>query len=202
MRDSLSREIILRSARKLSRTSSQLPSIRELAKDLGSSSMAVYRYFPSKEELTTALLDNVLSEIPLTESNENWRIVIKRFAINHRNSLESNPWAIPHLFNNPSPGINSTAIGEFVFMNLGRGGIKDEKAVAIFSGIIALNYGWVSFKLAKPKDFGSRFHEQLTQQAQNPISMPLTQAYSSHIMNFGNNRDYDLILSLILNGKY
>ncbi len=58
------------------------------------------------------------------------------------------------LFTRPNPGLGAARIGEHALGILRRGGLEAGAAVAAFSGVIALNYGWSSFKNAPALDAG------------------------------------------------
>ena len=64
------------------------------------------------------------------------------------------PWR--RCFNQPNPGLGAVRIGEFALAILRRGGLSDDRAVATFSGLIALNYGWSSFTAARDLDPAAR----------------------------------------------
>jgi hypothetical protein len=49
----------------------------------------------------------------------------------------------------PNPGLGAVRVGEPALGILRRGGFTSDQAVAAFSGIIALNYGWSSFTTAR-----------------------------------------------------
>ena len=56
MRDELTREIKDAARRQLAEVGSAALSLRAVARELGMVSSAVYRYFPSRDELLTALI--------------------------------------------------------------------------------------------------------------------------------------------------
>lgn len=198
-RNTLSRDKILKAARSGISKDGTLPSLRALAISLGSSPMAIYRHFPNKDSLLLQLLDQVLGEVPLEQTKKAWRSQLKDFAYAHREVLVANPWTMPLLFSNPSPGANSSQIGEYVFGLLSKGNIRGEKAVAVFSGIIALNYGWASFESKKPRNFDLRFASQIQNLTlEDGISLPITQKLTPHLANFGSDRHYEITLNLII----
>lgn len=198
-RNTLSRDKILKAARSGISKEGTLPSQRALAISLGSSPMAIYRHFPNKQSLLLELLDQVLGEVPLVKTKNAWRSQLKDFAYAHREVLVENPWALPLLYSNPSPGVNSFQIGEHVFGLLSKGNIDGERAVAIFSGVIALNYGWASFESKKPKKFDRQFANQIENLTfESGISLPFTVKLAPHLANFGSDKHYELALKLIL----
>jgi AcrR family transcriptional regulator len=116
-------------------------SMRAVAARLGAVPMALYNHFATKEELVNALLDRVLSRfVPAGD--------LKGFARAHRKVLTDHPWAVAPIFSHPNPGSAAVAIGEHGLGILFASGLSEQDAMAAFSGLIALNYGWASFTAA------------------------------------------------------
>ena len=118
--------------------------MRAVAAELGASPMALYRYFPTKDDLVDSLLDAVLQRIEWPPPAE-WRDELRALALAHSRLLAEHPWAVVPLFESPSPGAGATAIGERYLEILARGGITGADAIAAFSGILALTYGAMAF---------------------------------------------------------
>ncbi|QCP00817.1 hypothetical protein FCN77_20050 [Arthrobacter sp. 24S4-2] len=70
--------------------------------------------------------------------------------------LRDHPWAITPLIGHPYPGPNALPIGEAALRILRRAGITGDPAVAAFSGIVALNYGWATFVLRSDEPLRER----------------------------------------------
>lgn len=118
--------------------------IRAVAAELGSSPMALYTYFATKDELEDALIDRVLRRVPAPEPGS-WQQELRELALAHGQTLVEHRWAVPMLFASPSPGIGAVRLGELYLEILAKGGITGERAVAAFSAIIAVNYGRTAF---------------------------------------------------------
>ena len=68
-------------------------------------------------------------------------------------------------------------IGELALAILKRGGLSDAQAVAAFSGVIAINYGWASFTAARDLDPAGPSHDVEAMLLQLPAAVfPLTVA--------------------------
>lgn len=200
-RNSLSREIILNSTKKIADSQRSIPSIRQLSNSLGCSSMAIYKHFKDKKALESALLDEILREVSLSSSKRNWEGKLLDFAHSHHGALKKHPWAIPLLYSNPAPGVNSLAIGEHVLGILMNGGIKGEKAIALFSTVIAFNYGWVSFEISKPKNFARDYGKLISpSNLTSERQFPVTRGLASLMIDFGSSKQYELALSSLLLG--
>lgn len=198
-RNSLSKKRILIAAKKRATSSGSVPSIRELSASLNASPMALYKHFKNRKNLESELLDFILGEVSLNSAKRDTKARIKDFARSHRETLDKNPWAIPLLYANPSPGINTIRIGEYVLKIITNEGIKGEKAVAIFSSIIALNYGWASFTNTKPREFERHYRQQLQELSQKSQQDLLTTiSLTNHLVNFGSGEQYEIALNHLL----
>jgi AcrR family transcriptional regulator len=164
-RGSLTRELILDAAEHVAASGIDSLSMRAVAAELQAAPMALYRHFETKEDLLTALLDRVLGRFEPDPPNDDWSEDLRRFARAHRQLLDRHPWALAALFTHPNPGPNAVRIGEVAFEILARAGFSEDQAVAAFSGVIALNYGWSSFTAAaaidEKADYGSERHYEL-----------------------------------------
>jgi hypothetical protein len=63
--------------------------------------------------------------------------------------LDRHPWAVAGFFRHPSNGRNATRVGEHALEILTRTRFSNESIVAIFGGMLALNYGWSAFAAAR-----------------------------------------------------
>jgi hypothetical protein len=118
--------------------------------------------------------------------------------------LTQHPWAITLLFTHSNPGLNAVRIGEGALRILHRGGMDGEAAVATFSGIVSLNYGWAAFATAREDrhpGVGERtpsMREVLV--ALPPDEFPNTVAVADQMANYGSDDHYDRVLDQLLMG--
>lgn len=198
-RNSLSKKSILIAAKKRAASSGTIPSIRDLSASLNASPMALYKHFKNRNHLESELLDFILGEVSLKSGKGDSKAQIKDFARSHRETLDKNPWSIPLLYTNPSPGINTIRIGEYVLKLITKEGIKGKKAVAIFSSIIALNYGWASFANTKPREFERDYRQQLKELSlESQQDFSTTYSLTNHLVNFGSREQYEIALNYLL----
>lgn len=198
-RSSLTIEEILDVAERVAVGGIETLTIRAVATELGSSPMALYRYFKTKDELVDALLNRVLGRMEPPTESASWIQDLGVFARNHRDMLNRHQWAVTALFARPVPGPNALPIGEWALRILDRGGITDDAAVATFSGIIGLNYGWASFVVARTDGAGDSLAEDLV----NPRvaqSFPLTASVARPMSRYGSLEHYELVLGQLLAG--
>ncbi|MDI3212183.1 TetR/AcrR family transcriptional regulator [Arthrobacter sp. AL12] len=194
-RNTLTVEAILDAAETVAARGFESLTIRAVATELGASPMALYRYFGTKGELVDALLNRVLGRfLPPPESGD-WISELRAFARRHRELLNRHPWAIGALIGHPFPGPNALPIGETALRILGRGGIAGDAAVATFSGIIALNYGWSSFVMARGGD--GHAPDPLPPA---PPEYPLSLAAAASLASYGSAAHYERVLDQLLAG--
>jgi AcrR family transcriptional regulator len=160
-RGSLTREGILEAAEDVAAPGFDALTMRAVAARLEAAPMALYNHFADKEQLVDALLDRVLSRFGPEPPTGDWAEDLRRFARAHRRVLTEHAWAVAPIFSHPNPGPSAVAIGEHAFAILARGGFADDQAVAAFSGILALNYGWSSFTAARELDASGVTAEQM-----------------------------------------
>jgi AcrR family transcriptional regulator len=200
-RNSLNRDAILDAAEVLAAEGFDAVTMRAVAAELSAVPMALYNHFGTKDQLVDALLDRVLSRFEAEPETDDWAEDLRRFARAHRRVLEQHPWAVAPLFTQPNPGLSSVRIGELALRILRRAGFTNAQAVAAFSGIIALNYGWSSFTTARDHDPRSRGHEVATMLATLPAAeYPLTLEVAAEMGAYGSDHHYDFVLEQMLTG--
>ena len=200
-RGSLTREVILDAAEEVAARGFDGLTMRAVAARLSAVPMALYNHFATKEELVDALLDRVLSRFEPQPATDDWAEDLRRFARAHRRLLVTHPWAVAPLFTQPNPGMSSVRIGEFALGILRRGGFPDARAVAAFSGIIALNYGWSSFTTARDVDPEGPGHDVGAMLAALPrTEYPLTVDVAGEMGAYGSDHHYDFVLDQLLSG--
>jgi AcrR family transcriptional regulator len=200
-RGSLSRELILDAAEAVAEEGFGALTMRAVAARLGAVPMALYNHFATKEQLVDALLDRVLSRFEPEPATDDWIEDLRRFARRHRRLLVAHPWAVAPLFTQPNPGLGAVRIGEHALGILRRGGLSNDRAVAAFSGIIAINYGWSSFTTARDLDPEGPSHDVAAMLTQLPRAVfPLTVDVAEEMGAYGSDEHYDFVLDQILTG--
>jgi AcrR family transcriptional regulator len=199
-RGSLTRELILDAAEALAREGFDALTMRSVAARLGAAPMALYNHFADKDELVDALLDRVLGRFAPQPSGGDWQEDLKAFARAHRKVLTDHPWAVAPLFSHPTPGLSAVRVGEHALAIIRRGGVTDAEAVAIFSGVIALNYGWSSFTAARQLD-PTAGEQVAAAMAQLPReAFPHTAAVAAEMVGYGSDEHYELVLAGLVAG--
>jgi AcrR family transcriptional regulator len=200
-RGSLTPEVILDAAEAVAAQGFDALTMRAVAARLGAVPMALYNHFATKDQLIDALLDRVLSRFEPDPPTDDWKEDLRRFATAHRRLLTAHAWAVAPLFTQPNPGMSSVRIGELALDILRRGGLSGADAVAAFSGIIALNYGWSSFTTARDLDPEGPAHDVAATLSALPAShYPLTVANADELGAYGSDPHYDFVLDQLLSG--
>ena len=163
--------------------------------------MALYNHFATKQQLVDALLDRVLGRFEPSPPTGDWVEDLRRFARAHRRVLSDHPWAVAPLFSSPSPGPSAVRIGEHVLGILLRGGLAGDGALAAFSGLIAINYGWSSFTTARDLDPEGPSHDAGAMLRRLPPTVfPPTVAVADEMGAYGSDAHYELVLGAFLTG--
>jgi AcrR family transcriptional regulator len=200
-RGSLSPEAILDAAEAVAGEGMAALTMRAVAARLGAVPMALYTHFATKDQLVDALLDRVLGRFEPEPPTDDWAEDLRRFARAHRRLLVSHPWAVAPLFARPNPGLSAVRIGEHALGILRRGDLSDARAVAAFSGIIALNYGWSSFNTARDLEPDGPAHDVGAMLARLPRErFPLTVAVAVAMGAYGSDEHYDFVLDGLVGG--
>jgi AcrR family transcriptional regulator len=168
--------------------------MRAVAAGLGAAPMAIYNHFADKDQLVDALLDRVLSRFDPPPPAGDWIEDLRGFARAHRRLLAAHPWAVAPLFARPSPGLGAVRIGEHALGVLARGEITGDRAVAVFSGVIALNYGWASFVTVRDTSVAGALRRLPAEH------FPLTVGVADEMGAYGSDEHYDLVLDQLLRG--
>jgi AcrR family transcriptional regulator len=200
-RGSLGREVILDAAEAVAAQGFDTLTMRAVAARLGAVPMALYNHFATKDQLVDALLDRVLGRFEPDPAAKDWAEDLRRFARAHRRLLVTHPWAVAPLFTRPNPGMSSVRIGEHALGILRRAGFSDTHAVAAFSGIIALNYGWSSFTTARDLDPEGPSHDVGAMLAAlPPTEYPLTVDVADEMGAYGSDHHYNFVLDQLISG--
>lgn len=195
-RSSLSAEEILDAAEAIAEGGLDELTMRAVAARIDASTMALYRYFPTKDALVAGLLDRVLGRVPATSTTDDWADDLASFARSHATVLRDHSWAVPGLFRTPDPGPGAAITAERAFAILARGGVTGTSAVAAFSAIIALNYGWAAF--ARPERTSAQLRDGML--ALPAASFPHTRAIAGELAAYAEPSNYGRALDLVVEG--
>lgn len=120
-------------------------SMRRLARELGASTMSLYRYVPSKTELLYLMLDRVWAPSPERRKNPpvQWREALAAEARDSRAQCLRHPWLLQVNVNRPVLGPSAIAAVETVMTGLRDLPMTDREKIAVISALDAYVQGSV-----------------------------------------------------------
>jgi TetR/AcrR family tetracycline transcriptional repressor len=147
-RAGLTRDAVLGAARRVADEEGvDRLTMRRLAAELGVMPNALYTYFPHKEALLDALVDDLLAGIDLDGSwSGDWRDGLVRIMDASRRLLLAHPRLVPVIIGRPGLGPNAARLGELSLGLLARGGLEGERAVEAFQVLLAYSLGFAAFQ--------------------------------------------------------
>jgi TetR/AcrR family transcriptional regulator, tetracycline repressor protein len=147
-RAGLSREAVLASARRVADDEGvDRLTMRRLAAELGVAPNALYTYYPDKEALLDALVDDLLGGVEAGDPDQgDWRDGLVRVMDASRRLLLAHPRLVPLFLARPGLGPNATRLGEISFRLLRRGGLEGDRAVEAFRVLLTYSLGFAAFQ--------------------------------------------------------
>jgi TetR/AcrR family tetracycline transcriptional repressor len=158
-RAGLSREAVLGAARRIADDEGvDRLTMRRLATALGVVPNAVYTYYPDKEALLDALLDDLLAGVEIGDPDDgDWRDSLVRLMDGSRRLLLAHPRLVPVFLARPGLGPNAARLGELTFRLLRRGGVEGDRAVEAFRVLLTYSLGFAAFQAPRLRaDDGAR----------------------------------------------
>jgi TetR/AcrR family transcriptional regulator, tetracycline repressor protein len=147
-RAGLSRESVLIAARRIADIEGvNRLTMRRLANELGVMPNALYSYFPHKEALLDALIDDLLGDIDSGDPDEgDWRDGLMKVMDSSRRLLLAHPQLVSVFLARPGLGPNAIRLGEITFTLLRRGGLDGDRAVEAFRILLIYSLGFAAFQ--------------------------------------------------------
>jgi len=147
-RAGLSRELVLAAARRIADAEGvERLTMRRLAGEVGVLPNALYSYFPHKEALLDALVDDLLGDIDAGDPTAgDWRDGLVRVMDSSRRLLLAHPQLVSVFLARPGLGPNAARLGEVTFGLLRRGGLEGERAVEAFRVLLIYSLGFAAFQ--------------------------------------------------------
>ena len=133
--------------------------MRAVAARLEAVPMALYNHFATKEQLVAALLDRVLGRFEPPPPTDDWVEDLRAFA--RRPPPAARPARLGRRADllQPEPGHQQRPHRRARAADPQTRRAEQSAAVAAFSGIIAINYGWASFTVARDLDPDGPSHD-------------------------------------------
>lgn len=125
-------------------------SLRRIARRLGVTPMALYRYVESKDDLLDAMADRLYADVIASSAGGDWWDSLAELARSTRRVLLAHPWATP-LFGRPLAGPHSHALDELLRTALRSAGFSAADARELHDQL-----GNMVFALVAPEVRGKR----------------------------------------------
>ncbi|HET7518586.1 MAG TPA: TetR/AcrR family transcriptional regulator [Actinomycetes bacterium] len=147
-RAGLSRGPVLEAARRIAEKEGvDRLTMRRLAAELGVMPNALYTYFPHKEALLDALLDDLLAGVEAGDPAEgDWRDGLVRVMDASRRLLLAHPELASVFVARQGLGPNAARLGEVSLELLRRAGLDGERAVAALRVLLVYSLGFAAFQ--------------------------------------------------------
>jgi TetR/AcrR family tetracycline transcriptional repressor len=121
--------------------------MRRLASELGVMPNALYSYFPHKEALLDALVDDLLGDIDIGDpAHGDWQNGLVDVMDASRRLLLAHPQLVSTFLARPGLGPNAARLGEYTFALLRRGGLDGDQAVEAFRVLLIYSLGFAAFQ--------------------------------------------------------
>jgi AcrR family transcriptional regulator len=114
-------------------------SMARVARELGASTMSLYRYVAAKDELVALMVDAAWGEPPPAKAGDEWRAALTRWAWSFRDRIRHHPWGLQVPITGPPLTPHAVAWFESGLAALRRASLpEDEKAsvVLLLSGYV------------------------------------------------------------------
>jgi TetR/AcrR family tetracycline transcriptional repressor len=151
-RKPLSRQIVLENALALADAEGlDALSLRRLARELGVTPMALYRYVESKDDLLDGIGDLVLGLLDLGDpAGQDWKQRLRRAARSYRRLLVAHPSAVEIVSSRPLFTPNALGVTENLLGLLRGAGFSVEEALRLYQQIARFVVGLVFLETRTP----------------------------------------------------
>ncbi len=190
-------------------------SMGRIAKDLGASTMALYRYVSAKDELYVLMQEAVMgtpAPLPALETGAGWREAITQWARAQREMFHRSLWALRMPISGPPASPNSVAWWEQGLRTLDDSGLSEGDKISVIllvSGFVRSEAllmsdlaAAVEAKGVPAEEVAARW-ERTMQRLVDPVRHPaLSRLMDSGVMSGPDEPDYDFTFGLdrILDG--
>jgi AcrR family transcriptional regulator len=119
-------------------------SMQRVAKDLGYTTMSLYNYVPSKDQLVELMIDAATPPPPVPEADSGWREEVELWVRATWDLYHAHRWVLKVPKVNAPLGPNQMAWFEALLRALGRGGLEGAELMAVAQHILASTRGQAS----------------------------------------------------------
>ncbi len=178
-------------------------SMREVAQELGSAPMSLYRHLSNKDDLLDGMVDVVFSEMYAPAIAGDWKPELRRRGISAREALRRHPWAVGQMEGRMHPGPASARHHNATMGCLREAGFPFRHAVHAYNLLDSYTYGFALQENTLPFETP----EQSAEMAKATIAdLGSTYPYLVEVMDefdkkgFDHTEEFEFGLNLILDG--
>jgi len=209
-RPSLSREQIVRAAIDIADAEGmETLSIRQIAAKLGVSTMALYWYVESKDDVLDLMIDAAYAEIQFPpQPSTDWRADCTNLAKHVRTVMRRHPWLAALSSNRPLLGPNALKLHEYLFATLSLLGLNPQITLELVDVVGAYLRGFVQQELGEAEaQRRSGLSETEWRMSVDPYihdhviasgQYPHLADYFSHVEKWDNDKRFDFGLDFLL----
>ena len=117
-------------------------SMRNLAEELGTAPMSLYRHVANKEDLLDAMVDVVFAAMYPPAIRGDWKTELRKRGVSAREALRRHPWAIGLMETRMNPGPASAVHHNATMGCLREAGFPFRDAVHAYSVLDSYTYGF------------------------------------------------------------
>lgn len=153
-------------------------SMARVAAELGNSTMALYRYVKSKDELLTLMSDAALDDPPELPADGDWRSGITLLALGMLDVLRRHPWYVQLPVSGPPAGPRNLQWFDRLLTALADTPLDEGEQVGVVMGLLTFVHGEMRLRTElaagyrdNPESFGRAYAAAL-RRVVDPRSMP------------------------------
>jgi TetR/AcrR family transcriptional regulator, tetracycline repressor protein len=167
--------------------------MRRLADALGVVPNALYTYFPDKDAILDAVLDDLLGDVEPSGRGSSWRLSLASLMSSYRRILLRQSGLIALTVSRPMYGPNALRLREDMLTLLRKGHLADADAVSAYLTLFAYTTGFVAFETARvpgkrdaeQRAHGYRLHASLPEE-----TFPSTRALAARLAKRPGDREF------------
>jgi TetR/AcrR family tetracycline transcriptional repressor len=167
--------------------------MRRLADALGVMPNALYTYFPDKNAILDAVLDDLLGDVERSGPGSSWRDALASLMSSYRRLLLAQSGLIALTVSRPMYGPNALRLREDMLTLLREGQLGDADAVNAFLALFAYTTGFVAFETARvpgTRDADQRAHGHRLHTSLPEETFPSTRALAAHLAKRPGDREF------------
>lgn len=125
-------------------------SMRKLARPLGTTAMALYRYFPNKDALLDALVDRQMEGLEVPSARRSpWQTRARLLAVGYRARLLALPEAIPWVLRRATVSPGALRHYDAALSAARDSGLPDAEVVRVVDAMVSFVLGFVAIEAAR-----------------------------------------------------